>query len=223
MKKKTDELTVNLNGSTEMVFILDKSGSMSGLESDTTGGFNAMIEKQKKQPGKAFVTTVLFDTEIKTVHDRLPLEEVPAMTEKDYSVGGCTALLDAIGTTVAHIDSIHKYARPEDVPAHTVFAITTDGMENASREYGLQAVKKLIEKHKEQGWEFLFIGANIDAVETAGRFGIDADRAVNYKADGRGTKVVYDAMCEAVGSIRGGKKLKASWSEEIARDCENRS
>ncbi|MBP5155918.1 MAG: VWA domain-containing protein [Clostridia bacterium] len=211
------------NGTTEMVFILDRSGSMSGLESDTIGGFNSMIEKQKQQPGKAYVTTVLFDTEIKTIHDRIPLEEVPAMTGQDYFVGGCTALLDAIGTTVSHIDSIHKYARKEDVPAHTVFAITTDGMENASREYGLAAVKKLIEKHKEQGWEFLFIGANIDAVETAGRFGIDADRAVNYKADEKGTRVVYAAMCEAVESVRLGKKLKASWSDGIAKDCKERS
>ncbi len=222
MKKKIAE-EVTTNETTEMVFILDRSGSMSGLESDTIGGFNAMIGKQKKQPGKAYVTTVLFDTEIKTIHDRMPLEDVPEMTDKEYFVGGCTALLDAIGTTVAHIDSIHKYARKEDVPAHTVFAITTDGMENASREYKLEAVKKLIEKHKAQGWEFLFIGANIDAVETAGRFGIDADRAVNYKADKKGTKVVYAAMCEAVGSVRLGKKLKASWSDEIARDCEERS
>ena len=145
------------------------------------------------------------------------------MTGKEYFVGGCTALLDAIGATVSHIDSIHKYARKEDVPAHTVFAITTDGMENASREYGLNAVKKLIEKHKEQGWEFLFIGANIDAVETAGRFGIDADRAVNYKADKRGTGVVYSAMCKAMGSIRLGKKLDDSWCEEIEEDCKSRS
>lgn len=222
MKKKTAK-EITTNETTEMVFILDRSGSMSGLESDTIGGFNAMIEKQKKQPGKAFVTTVLFDTEIKTIHDRLPLEEVPAMTGKEYYVGGCTALLDAIGATVSHIDSIHKYARKEDVPAHTVFAITTDGMENASREYGLSAVKKLIEKHKEQGWEFLFIGANIDAVETAGRFGIDADRAVNYKADKKGTKVVYAAMGEAVECVRMGKQLKASWRDGIAKDCEERS
>lgn len=221
MKNKIESLAAN--EITELVFILDRSGSMSGLESDTIGGFNAMIEKQKKENGKAFVTTVLFDTSITTLHDRVPLEEVPPMTGKDYFVGGCTALLDAIGTTVAHVESIHRYARPEDVPARTVFAITTDGMENASKEYSLDAVKKLIEAHKEKGWEFLFIGANIDAIATAGRFGIDADRAVNYKPDGRGTKVVFETMCKAIGSIRGGAKLKSDWCAEIAEDYESRS
>lgn len=176
MKKK--------NNITELVFILDRSGSMSGLESDTIGGFNAMIEKQKKEDGEAYVSTVLFDNESIVLHDRLPLDKVPKITARDYSVRGCTALVDAIGSAIHHIGNIHKYARPEDVPAHTMFIITTDGQENASYKYSSDTVKKMIERQKEKyGWEFLFIGANIDAVETAASFGIARNRAVNYHAD----------------------------------------
>ncbi len=155
-------MTKKLNNNiTEIVFILDRSGSMSGLEKDTIGGFNAMIEKQKKQDGKAYVSTVLFDHESVVLHDRLPLEQIKPMTEDDYTVRGCTALLDAIGGAVKHIGNIHRYARPEDVPEHTMFVITTDGLENASRKYNSRDIKRLIESKKEEGWEFLFIGANI--------------------------------------------------------------
>ena len=196
---------------------------MAGLESDTVGGFNSMIEKQKKQDGVCYVSTVLFANESKVIHDRVPLEEVRPMTGEDYSVGGCTALIDAIGDAIHHIGSIHKYARPEDVPAHTVFVITTDGMENASRKYSAQEVRRKIQQQKEaRGWEFLFIGANIDAVETAGRFGIAPDRAVNYHADKKGTNVLYACVSKAVGSIRANAPMRADWSEEIAADYASR-
>ena len=212
------------NNMTELVFILDRSGSMAGLESDTVGGFNAMLEKQKKQEGECFVSTVLFDNQSSVLHDRIPLARVPKMTDEDYTVGGCTALLDAIGDAVRHIGNIHKYARPEDLPEHTMFVITTDGMENASHHYNSRQIKRMIEQRKEKdGWEFLFIGANIDAVETAARYGIDKDRAVNYKADSRGTRVLYDSVADAVGSVRARKPLKASWSEEINEDYQRRS
>lgn len=186
-----------MNTITELVFILDRSGSMSGLESDTIGGFNAMIEKQKKQDGECYVSTVLFDNESKVLHDRIKLADIPKMTDEDYTVGGCTALIDAIGGAIHHIGNIHKYARSEDVPAHTMFVITTDGMENASHRYSSEEVKKMIERQKTKyGWEFLFIGANIDAVETAKHFGIDRNRAVNYHADKEGTAVVFDAVAD---------------------------
>lgn len=172
------------NNITELVFILDRSGSMSGLESDTIGGFNAMITKQKKEDGEAYVSTILFDNVSEVLYDRVPLKEIPKMTAKDYTVRGCTALIDAIGGAIKHIRNIHKYVRPEDVPAHTMFIITTDGQENASHRFSSDEVKKMIEHQKaEYGWEFLFIGANIDAVETAAKFGIDRNRAVNYTAD----------------------------------------
>ena len=211
------------NGITELVFILDRSGSMSGLESDTIGGFNAMIEKQRKQEGTCYVSTVLFDDESRVLHDRVKLESVPKMTDRDYTVGGCTALIDALGGAIHHIGNIHKYARPEDVPANTMFVITTDGMENASRHYSSEQVKKMIERQKEKyGWEFLFIGANIDAVETASRYGIGADRAVNYNADEKGTRIVYDTVAEAVCNVRASVPLPAQWSEEIDKDYQRR-
>ena len=193
--KNTAEPANNL---TELVFILDRSGSMGGLESDTVGGFNSLIEKQRKEAGECLVTTVLFDNVVETLHDRLKLLEVPVMTEKEYYVRGCTALIDAIGETVGHIREIHKYARPEDVPAHTMFVITTDGLENASHKFSSDEVKKMVEEQKGKGWEFVFIGANIDAVETAGRFGIDSDRAVNYHADRRGTKLAFSVVVPGV-------------------------
>ena len=216
MKKETNNIT-------ELVFILDRSGSMAGLEDDTVGGFNAMIEKQKKQPGKCWVSTVLFANESQVIHDRLPLEEIRPMTREDYSVGGCTALIDAIGDAMRHIGNIHKYARPEDVPAHTVFVITTDGMENASHRYSAQEVRRKIQRQKEKyGWEFLFIGANIDAVQTAGHFGISSDRAVNYHADRQGTQVLYECVSRAVGNIRANAPMASNWSEDIEADFNSR-
>ena len=216
-------MTKKLNNNiTEIVFILDRSGSMSGLEKDTIGGFNAMIEKQKKQDGKAYVSTVLFDHESVVLHDRLPLEQIKPMTEDDYTVRGCTALLDAIGGAVKHIGNIHKYARPEDVPEHTMFVITTDGLENASRKYNSRDIKRLIESKKEEGWEFLFIGANIDAIETANTYGIGADRAVNYNADSQGTGVVFEAVSETVAKFRGGHKVAPCWSRKINEDYNQR-
>ena len=211
------------NNITELVFILDRSGSMSGLESDTVGGFNTMIEKQKKQNAPCYVSTVLFNHTSEVLYDRVKLGEVQKMTEEDFFVGGSTALMDAIGGAIHHIGNIHKYIRPEDVPANTMFVIMTDGMENASRRYSSEQVKQMIERQKKRyGWEFLFIGANIDAVETAARYGIDADRAVNYHADKEGTRVVYQSVANAVCSLRENKELKADWSEEIDRDYQSR-
>ena len=214
----------NKNGITELVFILDRSGSMSGLEKDTIGGFNSMIEKQKKQEGECYVSTVLFDNESEVIHDRIKLSEIKPMTEDDYYVRGCTALIDAIGGAIHHIGNIHKYARPEDVPEHTMFIITTDGMENASHRYTSDKVKVMIERHKEKyGWEFLFIGANIDAVETAAQYGIGSDRAVNYNADEKGTKILYATVSESICQMRSNAPLQSDWSKEINKDYQKRS
>lgn len=210
------------NNITELVFILDRSGSMAGLESDTIGGFNAMIEEHKKQDGECFVSTVLFDNVSEVLHDRVKIQDIAKMTDKDYTVRGCTALIDAIGGAIKHISNIHKYARKDDVPEHTVFVITTDGMENASHMYSSDKVKKMIEKKKKAGWEFLFIGANIDAVETAAQFGINRDRAVNYHADSQGTAVVYDTVCQATCNVRGGAKLNEEWAKRIDEDYNSR-
>ena len=211
------------NNITELVFILDRSGSMAGLESDTVGGFNTMIEKQKKQNAPCYVSTVLFNHTSEVLYDRVKFGEVQKMTEEQFFVGGCTALMDAIGGAIHHIGNIHKYIRPEDVPANTMFVIMTDGMENASRRYSSDQVKQMIERQKKRyGWEFLFIGANIDAVETAARYGIDADRAVNYRADKEGTRVVYQSVANAVCNVRANKELRADWSEEIDKDYQNR-
>ena len=208
---------------TELVFILDRSGSMNGLEADTIGGFNAMIEKQKKAKGEALVSTVLFDNVSEVIHDRVNIMDIRPMTDKDYTVGGCTALLDAIGGAIHHIGNVHKYARQEDVPEHTMFVIITDGMENASRFYRSERVKQMIERQKERyGWEFLFLGANIDAVETAGRFGIGADRAVNYHSDRRGTKLNYEVLSEAISAVRCSAPLGADWKRRIDEDYEER-
>ena len=169
---------------TEMVFILDRSGSMAGLEEDTIGGFNAMIEKQKKEEGEALVSTVLFSAESTVIYDRVDIRKIEPMTEKQYNVYGSTALIDAIGQAIHHIGNVHKYAREEDRPEHTIFIITTDGMENASRHYSAERVKEMVNRQKEKyGWEFLFLGANIDAVETAARYGINEDRAVTFRND----------------------------------------
>ena len=211
------------NNLTELVFILDRSGSMAGLEGDTIGGFNAMIEKQKKEPGEAYVSTILFDNVSEVLHDRVSLESVPKMTDRDYTVRGCTALIDAIGGAIKHIGNIHKYARPEDVPEHTMFIITTDGMENASRRFSSDEVKKMIERQKaEFGWEFLFIGANIDAVQTAAQFGIGHDRAVNYHADSQGTQVLYETLCTPISAMRSNKAIDADWGRDISKDYNSR-
>lgn len=208
---------------TEVVFILDRSGSMGGLEKDTIGGFNAMLEKQKKAEGEAYISTVLFDNLSEVIHDRLNVKEVAPLTEKDYYVRGCTALLDAVGGAIRHISLIHKYARPEDVPEHTIFIITTDGMENASHSFTSDEVKTMIEKKKAQnGWEFLFLGANIDAVETAGRIGISEDRAVNFNCDEQGTQLNYETVCAAVSSVRANVPLSRHWKAPIERDHKTR-
>ena len=208
---------------TELVFILDCSGSMAGLEKDTVGGFNSMIERQKREAGEAVVSTVLFDSRSTVIHDRVPLPQVTPMTEKEYCPGGCTALLDAIGGAIHHIGNIHKYARREDVPEKTLFIITTDGYENASRRYDYETVRKMIEREKEQyGWEFLFLGANIDAAREAARFGIHADRAVNYKCDVEGTALNYEVIGDAVCSVRASKPLSASWKARIDEDVSKR-
>jgi uncharacterized protein YegL len=208
---------------TELVFILDASGSMAGLEQDTIGGFNGMIEKQKKEPGEAYVSTVIFASKSKVFHDRVPICKVEPLTDRQYAVGGCTALLDAIGGAIHHIGNVHKYAREEDVPEHTLFVITTDGMENASRQYGADEVKRMIERQKEKyGWEFLFLGANIDAVETAARIGIGQDRAVNFHNDEIGVKLNYQALGEAVCSVRRSAPLGADWKSSIEKDYKSR-
>ena len=204
------------NNITELVFILDRSGSMAGLEKDTIGGFNAMIEKQKKEEGECFVSTVLFDNTAEVLHDRIKLSEIKPMTDNDYTVRGCTALMDALGGAVKHIRNIHKYARKEDVPENTVFVITTDGMENASRNYSSADVKAMIEEQKEKyGWEFLFIAANIDAVETAAKYGISEDRAVNYRPDAAGTQNLYCGVCSAVSDVRNKRRMSDKWKKTI--------
>ena len=210
-------------GLTELVFILDRSGSMAGLESDTIGGFNAMIEKQKKADGTAYVSTVLFNVERKVIHDRASLHKIAPMTDNDYQVGGGTALLDAIGRAIHHIGNVHKYAREEDRPEKTLFVIITDGMENASREYSAKEIKQKIERQKSKyGWEFLFLGANIDAVETAKHFGIGQDRAVSYKSDSKGTQLNYDVISDAVTCIRSKADLPVGWKSRIEEDMRRR-
>ena len=208
---------------TEMVFILDKSGSMAGMEDDTIGGFNGMIEKQKAEEGEALVSTVLFSGDSVVIHDRAQLKDIRPMTRKEYSVGGCTALVDALGGAIHHIGNVHKYAREEDRPEHTVFVITTDGMENASRHYTAEQVKTMVNRQKEKyGWEFLFLGANIDAVETAARYGIREDRAVRYRHDAEGYALNYQEVSEAVRSVRCSRPLSADWKRNIERDYETR-
>ena len=207
------------NNITELVFILDRSGSMAGLEQDTIGGFNALLAKQRNTPGQCWLSTVLFDNDCQVLHDRVPLDQVQPLTEDDYSVGGCTALMDALGGAIHHIGNIHKYARKEDVPERTLFVITTDGMENASRRYSSDRVKAMVQRQKAKyGWEFLFLAANIDAVETAKRYGIDRNRAVNYQADGQGTDVLYDAVSDVVSNLRSKRCIQENWSASIQMD-----
>ncbi len=209
---------------TELVMILDRSGSMSGLESDTIGGYNSMLKKQRETEGDVLVSTVLFDHETEVLHDRVPLDKVPEITEKDYYVRGCTALLDAVGGSIHHIGNVHKYAREEDRPEKTIFVITTDGMENASHQYSYDRVKQMVERQKEKyGWEFLFLGANIDAIKTAGRFGISADRAANYHSDHKGTALNYEVLSDVVSDMRCcSAPIGAGWKRRIEEDFEKR-
>lgn len=215
---------------TEIVFILDRSGSMGGLESDTIGGFNSMLNKQKKEEGEAFVSTIFFDDASEVIHDRLPINEVKPITDKEYYVRGCTALLDAVGGAIDHIRNIHKYARREDVPAKTLFIITTDGCENSSHRYSYEEVKRLIEKQKEKDhWEFLFLGANIDAAATASRIGIDRHHSVDYISDSEGTSLNYEVLSEAVSCVRSSKACapctaleSGTWKMDIEADYQAR-
>lgn len=209
---------------TELVLILDRSGSMSGLEKDTIRGFNSMLEKQRKEPGDAVVSTVLFDNETEVIHDRVAIADVPNLTDKKYFVRGCTALLDAVGGAIHHIGNVHKYARKEDVPEKTLFIITTDGMENASHRYTYDKVRHMIERQKERcGWEFLFLGANIDAAAEASRFGIDESMAANYHCDEAGTALNYEVISEAITSVRAcAAPLSADWKKKIDADYKKR-
>jgi uncharacterized protein YegL len=210
---------------TELVFILDRSGSMAGLEADTIGGFNAMLEKQKQEEGEAIVSTVLFDNVSQVIHDRADIQRIEPMTRREYYVRGSTALLDAVGRAIHHIGNVHKYAREEDRPEKTLFVITTDGMENASRQYSYEKVREMICRQKEKyGWEFLFLGANIDAAKEAARFGISQDRAADYHADSQGTGVIYETVNEAICHVRAcATPLSAGWKKRVDEDYRRRS
>ena len=208
---------------TELVFILDKSGSMAGLEADTIGGFNAMLKKQQKAEGEAIITTVLFDHRIEVLHDRINVKGLSPLTDRDYEVGGTTALLDAIGFTIQKIVNVQKRTSEEERADKVMFVITTDGMENASREFTADKIKKMVQHQKKKfDWEFLFLGANIDAISIAVGFGIDEDFAVDYHADELGTQVNYEAVSEAVTNLRNGKKLDRNWKKGIERDYNKR-
>ena len=206
-------------GLTELVFILDESGSMSGMEADTIGGFNSMIDKQRREEGEAYVSTVAFANESRVIHDRVRIEQVEPLTRRDYTPGGCTALLDALGGAIHHIGNVHKYARPEDVPEHTVFVITTDGMENASHRYSRREVKQMVERQKDRyGWEFLFLGANIDAVSAAEDIGIHRDRSVKYVQDTAGMELNYEVVSDTLCRMRMGRSVAADWKARIEED-----
>ncbi|ANU13177.1 vWA domain-containing protein [Planococcus halocryophilus] len=211
------------NETTELVFILDKSGSMAGLEKDTIGGFNALLEKQRKLPGEVRVTTVLFNQGYELLHDRIPVTGVALMTEEDYQVGGMTALLDALGSTIQKISNVQKSTMQEQRADRVMVVITTDGMENSSCEYSYKKIHEMIAMKKNTAnWEFIFLGANIDAVATARQFGVEEDFAVNYHADAEGTQLNYDVVSEAVSSFRTGKKINRSWKKEIEKDFKSR-
>ncbi len=210
-------------GLTELVFILDRSGSMQGLEEDTIGGFNAMISKQREEEGEALVSVVLFSNDTHVLLDRVPLMKVEPLTRKDYQVGGGTALLDAVGKSLRHIGNVHKYAREEDVPEHTLFVITTDGMENCSRWFNSHEVREMIERQKTRyGWEFLYLGANLDAAQSAASIGISRDRAVEYWADSEGTRLNYEVLSCAVSAMRADGSIEKDWDERIREDRQRR-
>ena len=209
---------------TELVFILDRSGSMSGLESDTIGGYNALLKKQREEPGEAIITTVLFDDKYELLHDRINVKRIRPMTEKEYFVCGCTALLDAIGKTINKIGNVQRNTNVEKRADKVMFVITTDGMENASIEYNYEKIRKMIERQKDKyGWEFIFIGANIDAISTAAKFGISSDRAANYNADGKGTRLNYEAVSNVVSELRASRPITKSWKADIENDFKRRS
>ncbi|MBR5009521.1 MAG: VWA domain-containing protein [Clostridia bacterium] len=208
---------------TEMVFILDKSGSMAGMEKDTVGGFNAMIEKQKREEGDALVSTVLFSDGSRVIHDRADITKVEPLTDRQYFVGGCTALYDAVGDAIHHIGNVHKYAREEDRPEKTVFVITTDGMENASRRYSASEVRRLITRQKEKyGWEFLFLGANIDARSVADDMGIEEERSACFVNDSRGNALKYEGISRAMSKVRKCMPMGAEWKADMEEDCRKR-
>lgn len=216
-------------GLTEIVFILDRSGSMGGLEDDTIGGFNSMLKKQKDIEGDAIISTVLFDTNMEVIHDRVPLKQVKNLTNKEYHVGGCTALLDAMGNSIKHINHVQKSMPEDERPEKTMFIITTDGQENSSHDFTYEKIKKMVEKKQDKKkWEFLFLGANIDAIGTASDLGIRADRATNYHSDHVGTARNYNALSKVLTSFRCAPSLeKASacitnWDAEIKADFETR-
>lgn len=208
---------------TEIIFILDRSGSMGGLEADTIGGFNSMMRKQASEPGDALVSTLLFDNDVEVIHDRLNIKDVPEITSKEYYVRGCTALLDAVGGAIKHISMIHKYARKEDIPEKTLFIITTDGMENASRLYSYDDVRSMVEHQKSKyGWEFIFLGANIDAAAEASRYGIDSSMAVNYNCDSEGVGISFKVMEDVVRSYRNTCEVPKGWRKRIDYDFKSR-
>lgn len=207
---------------TEVVFIIDESGSMHGLEADTVGGFNSTVDKQKKLEGECLVSTVMFNTRSRVIHDRVNIMDIKEMTLTDYCPSGSTALIDALGDSIRHIKMVHRYIREEDVPSKTMFVITTDGMENASRKYSLSEVKKMIEERKENGWEFVFLAANIDAQDTAMGYGIDEGSCVNYVNDEKGNQIKYECMCEAITSVRSSKKLSRDWKRKSEEDFKAR-
>lgn len=208
---------------TEIVFILDRSGSMSGLEQDTIGGFNSLIEKQKKESGEAYISTVLFDHTSEVLHDRVDLKKIKPMTEDEYYVRGSTALLDAVGGAINHIGNVHKYARKEDVPEKTIFVIMTDGYENASRRYDYDEVRRMITRQKKKyDWEFMFLGANIDVISEARKFGVDEEMAVEFLNDKKGTAVSYDAICGAVSNCRTYGAVPPTWKANIENDRRSR-
>ena len=211
-----------MNNTTEIVFILDRSGSMACLEADVIGGFNATITRQKKEEGKAYVTTVLFDDRYEVLHDRIDLHEVKELDATQYYVRGCTALLDAIGKTIAHIDTVHRYIRPEDVPDHTMVIINTDGMENASREFDNRMVRKMVQEHQDKGWEFLFLGANIDSYAVAGSFGLSEKNITNYMHDRTGMHKVFEDIGEAICEMRTVGSVGADWKMRTTTDYESR-
>ncbi len=223
MKQDTTNTQGNEKRLTEIVFILDASGSMCGLESDTIGGFNSMLEKQKKEDGQAFVSTVIFSSRSRVIHDREPIERIAPMTDDDYCVGGSTALLDAVGGAIHHIGNVHKYAREEDRPQKTLFVIITDGEENASREYTYEKVKHMISRQQEKyGWEFMFLGANIDAVREAAKYGIRSEMAVNFVSDRKGTALNYAAVSDAICCMRADRPLTSNWRAKIDKDYTER-